>query len=104
VEPHVRDRRRYQLARRHADRRDYGRRANLRCSSADPPAQATSHSSDRACAKGEPVGASGLGQVFEIVQQLRGTCGRRQVDGVRVGLTHALGAGGNCSILIFRRQ
>jgi acetyl-CoA acetyltransferase len=54
--------------------------------------------------KGEPVGASGLGQVFEIVQQLRGTCGRRQVDGARVGLTHALGAGGNCSVLIFRRQ
>jgi acetyl-CoA acetyltransferase len=54
--------------------------------------------------KGEPVGASGLGQVFEIVQLLRGNCGRRQVDGARVGLTHALGAGGNCSVLIFRRQ
>jgi hypothetical protein len=50
------------------------------------------------------LGASGLGQVFEIVQQLRGTCGRRQVDGARVGLMHALGAGGNCSVLIFRRQ
>jgi acetyl-CoA C-acetyltransferase len=54
--------------------------------------------------KGEPVGASGLGQVFEIVQQLRGACGPRQVQGARIGLTHALGAGGNCSVLIFRRR
>lgn len=54
--------------------------------------------------KGEPVGASGLGQVFEIVQQLRGNGGHRQVEGARVGLTHALGAGGNCSVLVLRRH
>jgi acetyl-CoA acetyltransferase len=53
--------------------------------------------------KGEPVGASGLGQVHEIVQQLRGRAGGRQVDAARIGLTHALGAGGNCSVLIFER-
>lgn len=52
--------------------------------------------------KGEPVGASGLGQVYEIVNQLRGRCGPRQVDGARFGLTHALGAGGNCSVMVFR--
>ena len=51
--------------------------------------------------KGEPVGASGLGQVYEVVNQLRGRCGARQVGGARVGLTHTLGAGGNCSVLIF---
>jgi acetyl-CoA acetyltransferase len=45
--------------------------------------------------KGEPVGASGLGQTFEIVEQLRGRCGARQVEGARIGLTHSLGAGGN---------
>jgi acetyl-CoA acetyltransferase len=54
--------------------------------------------------KGEPVGASGLGQVFEVVNQLRGNCGPRQVSDARIGLTHALGAGGNCSVLIFRRH
>ncbi|QLL06232.1 thiolase family protein [Mycobacterium vicinigordonae] len=53
--------------------------------------------------KGEPVGASGLGQVYEIVNQLRGRCGPRQVERARIGLTHALGAGGNCSVMIFRK-
>jgi acetyl-CoA acetyltransferase len=53
--------------------------------------------------KGEPVGASALGHVFEIVNQLRGRCGPRQVEGARVGLTHALGAGGNCSVLVLER-
>jgi acetyl-CoA acetyltransferase len=53
--------------------------------------------------KGEPVGASALGQVYEITNQLRGRCGARQVDGARTGLTHALGAGGNCSVLVLQR-
>jgi acetyl-CoA acetyltransferase len=53
--------------------------------------------------KGEPVGASGLGQVYEVVNQLRGRCGPRQVAGARTGLTHTLGAGGNCSVLAFQR-
>lgn len=54
--------------------------------------------------KGEPVGASGLGQVYEIVNQLRGRCGARQVPQARLGLTQALGAGGNCSVLVFSRS
>lgn len=53
--------------------------------------------------KGEPVGASALGQVFEIVNQLRGRCGPRQVPDARLGLTHALGAGGNCSVTVLER-
>jgi acetyl-CoA acetyltransferase len=53
--------------------------------------------------KGEPVGASALGQVFEIVRQLRGRCGSRQVERARIGLTHALGAGGNCSVTVLER-
>jgi len=52
--------------------------------------------------KGEPVGASHLGQIFEIVTQLRGTAGARQVAGARVGLGHVLGAGGNCAVTILK--
>jgi len=53
--------------------------------------------------KGEPVGASHLGQVVELVDQLRGRCGPRQVEGALVGLAHVLGAGGNCAITILQR-
>jgi acetyl-CoA acetyltransferase len=42
-------------------------------------------------AKGHPVGATGLAQVAEIVEQLRGRAGRRQVAGARVGLTENAG-------------
>ncbi len=38
-------------------------------------------------AKGHPVGATGVAQVYEIFQQLRGEAGERQVEGAKVGLT-----------------
>lgn len=52
--------------------------------------------------KGEPVGASHLGQVVEIVAQLRGASGARQVSGAQVGFAHVLGAGGNCAVTILQ--
>ncbi|MDB3923385.1 thiolase family protein, partial [Luminiphilus sp.] len=46
-------------------------------------------------ANGEPVGASGLRQVYEICHQLRGTAGARQVPNTpKVGYTHVYGAPG----------
>lgn len=42
-------------------------------------------------AKGHPVGATGVAQVVEIAEQLRGQAGDRQVPDARVGLTHCLG-------------
>ena len=60
-------------------------------------------------AKGHPVGATGAAQVVEIVRQLRGEAGPRQVDGAKIGLSHATGGGisgfdhGACSIHIFQR-
>lgn len=53
--------------------------------------------------KGEPVGASHLGQIVELAWQLRGTAGARQVEGAKVALGHVLGAGGNCAITILQR-
>jgi acetyl-CoA acetyltransferase len=53
-------------------------------------------------ANGEPVGASGLRQVYEIVTQLRGEAGDRQVPNApQVGFTHVYGAPGvsACAVL-----
>jgi acetyl-CoA acetyltransferase len=53
-------------------------------------------------ANGEPIGASGLRQVHEVVLQLRGQAGARQVPGApRVGFTHVYGAPGvsACTVL-----
>ena len=44
-------------------------------------------------AKGHPVGATGLGQIYEAVQQLRGTH-PNQVANARIGMTHNLGGAG----------
>ena len=54
-------------------------------------------------ARGEPPGASQLGQIFEMVQQLRGDAGPRQVEGARVGLCHVYGGFGNASVVILKR-
>jgi acetyl-CoA acyltransferase len=37
--------------------------------------------------RGHPIGASGLAQIHELVQQLRGEAGARQVEGARIGLS-----------------
>jgi acetyl-CoA C-acetyltransferase len=53
-------------------------------------------------AKGHPVGATGVGQVVEVFEQLHGKANGRQVKDARVGLTHNVGAtGGSCAVHIF---
>jgi acetyl-CoA C-acetyltransferase len=49
--------------------------------------------------KGHPVGASGVAQAIEIVSQLRGEAGQRQVEGARVGLAQNMGGSGGSSIV-----
>jgi acetyl-CoA acetyltransferase len=50
--------------------------------------------------KGEPLGASALGQVVELTQQLRGTAGARQIDGAKTALAHTVGRGANAAVVI----
>jgi acetyl-CoA C-acetyltransferase len=50
-------------------------------------------------ARGHPPGATGLAQVHEIVRQLRGEAGERQVRDARVGLTHNVGGSGATAVV-----
>ena len=52
---------------------------------------------------GEPIGASGLRQVFENVMQLRGACGGRQVGGAKTAYSHVYGAPGVSAVAILSR-
>jgi len=45
-------------------------------------------------ARGHPVGATGMYQIAEIVQQLRGECGKTQVDGAQIGMAQNIGGSG----------
>ncbi len=48
---------------------------------------------------GHPVAATGVKQVVEIVHQLRGSAGKRQVRGARIGLTHNVGGSGATAVV-----
>ena len=81
----------------------HGEQADLLARDETAPTGRLPINTDGGClANGEPVGASGLRQVHEIVLQLRGTAGHRQVaNGPRVGFTHVYGAPGisACTVL-----
>ncbi len=50
----------------------------------------------KAC--GHPVGATGIKQIFEVVQQLRGEAGKRQID-AEIGMTHNVGGTGGTVVV-----
>jgi len=50
-------------------------------------------------ARGDPIGATGVAQVIEIVQQLRGKADKRQVSDAKIGLTHNVGGTGSTVIV-----
>ena len=45
-------------------------------------------------ARGHPVGATGMYQIVEVVQQLRGECGETQVEGAKIGMAQNIGGSG----------
>ncbi len=59
--------------------------------------------------RGHPLGATGVAQIAEIVWQLRGQAGKRQIEGANVGMTQTIGGAipeigsGACSVNIFTR-
>ena len=50
-------------------------------------------------AKGHPVGASGVAQIIEVVEQLRGTAGKRTVEGAKYGMAQNMGGSGGSSVV-----
>lgn len=53
--------------------------------------------------KGHPIGATGIAQMCELVWQLRGEAGKRQVEGARVAMQHNVGLGGASVVTILRK-
>ncbi|MGW6455728.1 lipid-transfer protein [Streptomyces sp. NPDC055078] len=53
--------------------------------------------------KGHPLGATGLAQCAELVWQLRGTAGARQVEDVTLALQHNIGLGGAGVVTLYER-
>ena len=54
-------------------------------------------------AMGHPIGPTGIGQIGEIVMQLRGEAGARQHAGARTGLAHMVGVGAVCYVHILQK-
>ncbi len=54
---------------------------------------------------GHPVGATGVKQLVELTEQLRGTTGKRQVQGAKIGLAHNVGgSGATCVVHILKKE
>ncbi len=46
-------------------------------------------------ARGHPVGATGVYQIVEVIQQLRGTAGKNQLEKARIGMAQNIGGSGS---------
>ena len=55
-------------------------------------------------ASGHPVGATGVKQIVEVVKQLQGNLGKRQVEGAKIGLTHNVGGTGGTAVVHILKQ
>jgi acetyl-CoA acyltransferase len=53
--------------------------------------------------KGHPIAATGIANIWEVCQHLRGEAGPRQIDGAKVGLAHVIGLGQSCGLHILEK-
>ena len=53
--------------------------------------------------KGHPIAATGVANIYEIAQHLRGEAGARQVENARIGLTQVVGMGSACAVHILEK-
>jgi acetyl-CoA acyltransferase len=53
--------------------------------------------------KGHPISATGIANIWEVCQHVRGECGPRQIEGAKVGLAHVIGLGSACGVHILER-
>jgi acetyl-CoA acyltransferase len=54
--------------------------------------------------KGHPVSATGIANIWEIAQHLRGEAGPRQIEGAKVGLAHVIGLGSACGVHVLEKS
>ncbi len=53
--------------------------------------------------KGHPIAATGIANIWEVCQHVRGEGGDRQIEGAKVGLAHVIGLGSACGIHILEK-
>jgi acetyl-CoA C-acetyltransferase len=77
----------------------------LRQGYTDPDGELPVNTSGGLKSKGHPIGATGIGQVVEAVDQLTESAGERQLENPRYGLTHNVGgSGGASAVHVFERE
>jgi acetyl-CoA acyltransferase len=54
--------------------------------------------------KGHPISATGIANIWEVCQHVRGECGDRQIEGAKVGLAHVIGLGSACGVHILEKS
>jgi acetyl-CoA acetyltransferase len=54
--------------------------------------------------KGHPIAATGIANIWEVCQHLRGEAGPRQIEGAKVGLAHVIGLASACGIHILEKS
>jgi acetyl-CoA acyltransferase len=54
--------------------------------------------------KGHPISATGIANIWEVCQHVRGECGDRQIEGAKLGLAHVIGLGSACGIHILEKS